>query len=822
MRKRILVVSLWMALGGLPQAWAQANVVADSGFRPKPHGFSFENWGGNQHPHAKLTPDDAAYLFGEQACARKQNDVCVPTPGAKMWIDQMNKATEGGHCEGMAVLSAAFYVKQEKVDDFGARQAFELKPNDEWLMRTISAYFTTQALEPVQSATNATKRWPLQKIVDHLAKTMKSGDDYPTLGIYGAGGGHAVTPYKIDQTGAGKYRIFIYDNNYPGAEKFIDVDVGKNEWIYSGAALNPKEDPAAWKGGAGSMDVTLLSTRYEPLKCPFCGPPVQQKPKPKPKPKPTPASAPKTPGAKAPGSKAPTAKPKAPGSKPKPKPKPKPQATAPKPKPIPKPKAPRPAAAPAQGYTVYTSSRCSQVQAVGKSSKQQIKMGALGADSQIAGASMQPMRGTRGCVVHLPKDQEYDVRLVDDGQPSNKPLNDLTVFGSGKVYQVSDVAIRPDAAQTISFSPTNFNYQAGGKQKPTVRIANTGYGADSYYEVSDFEIDEGHNFTAEEDEYGRVAFSDDDPELDDYDIDVEVVGDDDTEYYEFEDVSTGDNGEVLMEIDEEGEFDMDVDTDGDGEGNYYDEDDDNDGSDDASDDDDDNDGVGDDSDADFVGEDYDDGAYEGEDDGADDGEDGGADDGADDGSDEDEDEGDGADEGEDEGSDDGTDEGEDEGADDGSDEGEYDGSDDGSDEGEDDGADDDGDDKSAMIDDGDDGSDESEDESAEDEASYEDEDEAESEDEAAYDDESESEDEAGYDEDAESEDEAAYEDEAAAEEAYEDDSGEDEAGYEDEAEADEAYEDDSGEDEAGYEDEADAEEAYEDDSGEDEAAYDDE
>jgi hypothetical protein len=800
MRKRILVVSLWMALGGLPQAWAQSNVVADSGFRPKPHGFSFENWGGNQHPHAKLTPDDAAYLFGDQACARKQDDVCVPTPGAKLWIEQMNKATEGGHCEGMAVLSAAFYVKQEKVDDFGARQAFELKPDDEWLMRTIAAYFTTQALEPVQSATNATKKWPLQKIVDHLAKTMKSGDDYPTLGIYGDAGGHAVTPYKIDQTGAGKYRIHIYDNNYPGAEKFIDVDVGRNEWIYSGAALNPKEDPKAWKGGAGSMDVTLLSTRYEPLKCPFCAPPGQQKPKPKPKP----ASAPgaKAPGAKAPGSKAPGAK--APGSKPKPKPKPKPQVVAaPKPKPAPKPKTPRPAAAPAQGYTVYTSSRCSQVQAVSKSSKQQIKMGADGADSQIDGASMRPLRGTRGCVVHLPKDQEYDVRLVDDGRPSSKPLTDLTVFGSGRVYQVSDVAIRPNATETVSFSPTNFNYQAGGKQKPTVRVADDSGDTGSYYEVSDFEIDEGHNFTAEEDDYGRYAFSDDDPELDDYDIAVEVVGDDETEYYEFEDVSPGDDGEVLMEIDEDGEFDMDVDTDGDGEGNYYDEDDDNDGSDDASDNDDDNDGVSDDSDADFVGEDYDDG----EDDGADDGEDE-ADDGedeADDGEDEADDGGDEADDGD--GTDDAAEDGADEARDDESDEGEDDGADDGSaaeddefaddesDESED-ASEDDGGDKSAMLDDG----------AEEDEGREDDSGEAESDDESAYEGEAADESEAGYDEES-GEDEAASEAEA----EYEEESAEDEAADEDEAEAD--YEDQSGEDEAAYEDEA---------ANEDEAAYEDE
>jgi hypothetical protein len=764
MRKRILVASLCLALGGQFPNMALAQVIADSGFRPKPHGFSFENWGGGEHPHSKLTPDDVAFLFGDQACARRQGDTCIPTPGAKLWMEQMNKATEGGHCEGMAVLSAAFHVRQESVDDFGARQAFELKPDDEWLMRTISLYFTTQALEPVQSVTNATRRWSLQQIVDQLVKSLKAGEDYPTLGIYGDAGGHAVTPYKVEQTAPGVYRIHIYDNNYPGVEKHIDVDTGRNRWVYEGAALNPSESAAAWSGGAGSMDVTLLSTRYEPLKCPFCGPPPA---KPKPKPAPSTPAGPKpgSPGAKAPGAQAQGGEApgtKTPGPKPKPKPKPKPQtAAAPKPKPAPTPQKPRPPAAPAQGYTVYTSSRCSQVEAVGKTGKQQIKMGAQGADSQISGASMYPMRGTRGCVVQLPADQPYDVRLRDDGKPSSQPTTGMTVFGPGRVYQVADVKIQPGKAETVSFSPTSFSYQAGGQQRPTVRVAEQGYAADSYYEVKDFQINEGHSFAAEQKDSGRFAFSDDDPELDDYDIDVEVVGDEDTEYYAFEDVSPGDEGEVLMEIDEDGEFDMDVDTDGDGETNYYDEDDDNDGSSDEVDTDDDNDGVDDESDADFVGEDYDDEGDEGdgEDDAAGDEDESGM--GEDESTDDDALEDDADAEGEDEGlsdEDDGSDEGDD--ADIG-DEGDY----------EDESGEDEGGLKTAAN-----GEDDGSGESADDEGS--------AEEESAEDE--------GYSEDESAEDEGYAEDEAA-----EDESADDEGYAEDESAEDEGYaEDESADDES--------------------------
>lgn len=240
-------------------------VLADNGFRPKPGGFGFENWGADQYPQSDLTAEDAVALFGDRVCARFDGQKCVPTPSAKLWIKEMNQMMKGGHCEGMAAMSAAFHVKTEKPSDYGAPVPFSLKPKDGELMRTISTYFVTQALEPVQSVTGKTRSWTLQAIVDFLVRTLSTGQDYPTLGIYGADGGHAITPYQVIQRGDGLYRIFVYDNNYPGAENFVDIDVKRNRWVYAGAALNPSEPASPWEGGAGTMDVTLLSDRYQPL-----------------------------------------------------------------------------------------------------------------------------------------------------------------------------------------------------------------------------------------------------------------------------------------------------------------------------------------------------------------------------------------------------------------------------------------------------------------------------------------------------------------------------------------------------------------------------
>jgi hypothetical protein len=64
---------------------AGGKVLADSGFRPRPHGFGFENWGGDDYPGSDLTPADAAQLFGDRVCARFKDGQCVPTPAARVW-----------------------------------------------------------------------------------------------------------------------------------------------------------------------------------------------------------------------------------------------------------------------------------------------------------------------------------------------------------------------------------------------------------------------------------------------------------------------------------------------------------------------------------------------------------------------------------------------------------------------------------------------------------------------------------------------------------------------------------------------------------------
>ncbi len=531
-------LTLTITCAAMTELEAQGKTLVDSGFRPKPSGFSFPNWGGDEHPASKLTPNDLVQLFGERVCVRWNGNDCVPTPGAMLWLEQQNAAMRGGHCEGMAALSSAFHVNSENPAEYGASPTFSLTPANRELLTSISTYWVTQNLEPVSQNTRASREWSLQQMVDFLVQNLASKKDYATLGIYSEDSGHAITPYKIDEVSPKVYRVYVYDNNHPGEEKFVEIDTAKNRWTYALAAINPSEDPAPWEGGVGAMDVTLLSSRYAPLACPFCG---EHAP-------------PRTP------------------------------------KPAKGPQGPRAPSVNSDYITLETPARCSQIVVTGKKDKKQFSVGKV-KKNEIKGASMSQSRGSRGCTIKLPPTQQYDFQLVDDGRPARTPMTELFMYVPGNVYSISNVSLSQGSPQTFSIGTDTFVFQAGGSQKPTLRIARETADSLGYYEVTDLTLNDGRAFKVEEGADGKISFSDDDSNLDSFDLKVQDIHEDETETYEFKDVETTDDGRAIIDIDDPNGVDLDIDSDGDGTIDEEDADDDNDGTLDAKDNDDDGDGT---------------------------------------------------------------------------------------------------------------------------------------------------------------------------------------------------------------------------------------
>ncbi len=272
-----IVTVVFLAIFGatrIQNATAQnVQYVADSGFRPATNGFPFENYG-NADVQQNLTANEMKRMFGDQVCGATGKK-CVLTPPAQEWMDETNKAMDGGHCEGMAALSALFYKNAENVKDFGANSVNALSLSGNAKLQSEIAYFwATQATNPTADSTLADKT-PAD-IVNMLIQEMKAADksdDLYTVGIFKRDfkDGHAITPYAVMDKGNSIFWIMVYDNNFPKDERHIEVDTQKNTWSYS-SATNPSEPESLYEGDAESktLQLTPNKSRLDPQKCPFC------------------------------------------------------------------------------------------------------------------------------------------------------------------------------------------------------------------------------------------------------------------------------------------------------------------------------------------------------------------------------------------------------------------------------------------------------------------------------------------------------------------------------------------------------------------------
>lgn len=248
---------------------ANGELVSDLGFRPEQNGFGFPNYGGESGIQ-NLTEQEVRRLFGDQVCARLDGDVCELTPPGQQWMEQTNNSMSGGHCEGMATLSLLFYSGQVATDPFGGDPlAFNFSKDNEALQREIAYWWATQTVTPTQA--QVIKGTP-NDILDVLKQMQPGGETY-TVGIYkrDGSGGHAVTPFGVEDQGNGTFAILVYDNNYPSETRRIMVDSNQNTWSYE-ASINPAVEPDLYEGDAETMtlDLTPTSSRMTVQDCPFC------------------------------------------------------------------------------------------------------------------------------------------------------------------------------------------------------------------------------------------------------------------------------------------------------------------------------------------------------------------------------------------------------------------------------------------------------------------------------------------------------------------------------------------------------------------------
>jgi hypothetical protein len=136
----------------------------------------------------------------------------------------------------------------------------------------IGYYWAFQAVNPVKNAQMKSLLFQTPNTVeDTLADMMRRGE-LATLAIRSPHGGHAVSPYAIEDKGNGVHWIRIYDNNWPDMSRHIIIDRRQNTWKYELASLNPDVPKEPWSGNAESHNIAVipLSTRLGRGECPFC------------------------------------------------------------------------------------------------------------------------------------------------------------------------------------------------------------------------------------------------------------------------------------------------------------------------------------------------------------------------------------------------------------------------------------------------------------------------------------------------------------------------------------------------------------------------
>lgn len=242
-------------------------------FSPQDDSFSFPNFQGGSAP-ADLTVNMSRRLYGDsQVCSDVTDNQCTPYPVILQLISQANKSMQGGLCEGLAVLSLRLANDPSSLVEFqNVDNVSQLVKEDPALLSELAYWYVTQFATEVQAeASMYLEKHPAQlaEILLRDFEAAANGDPSTgyTIGIYSSEGGHAVTPYRVEEVDGG-YRIYIYDSNWPNEERWIDVD-GEG-WTYALAATNPTEEASAWGGSTGTMELTPMVSRSGPFTCGFC------------------------------------------------------------------------------------------------------------------------------------------------------------------------------------------------------------------------------------------------------------------------------------------------------------------------------------------------------------------------------------------------------------------------------------------------------------------------------------------------------------------------------------------------------------------------
>lgn len=256
--------------GPVPSYTPRGKILADSGFRPWVDGFAFENYGNAAEPQ-NLTPVEVEDIFGPRVCLAGTGAACLLLPPMEEWMESENAKMASGHCVGFSITALRMFQRSLSPAAFGGPGPQDLQIVDNRALQSRIA--ESWAYQQLPAVYGALVEGPPSRLLARLEAALRrpAGESY-TIGLTGAGAGHAVTPFAVERTGATTANVLVYDNNYPGVTRAIQFDTKADTWLYHGDP-NPADRAGRYTGSARHRTMFLLptspATRRQP--CPFCG-----------------------------------------------------------------------------------------------------------------------------------------------------------------------------------------------------------------------------------------------------------------------------------------------------------------------------------------------------------------------------------------------------------------------------------------------------------------------------------------------------------------------------------------------------------------------
>ena len=254
---------------------AQSKIIASLDFEIPKDGFAFKNYK-NEGEKWKddIGAEDLIRMFGVKAVCKTGNSPqnCVLKAAARKWIEYYLEAMDIGHCEGIGVASLRMntglpFKKRVSPDQFqtGVELPFRLRLEQN-IENYIAYYWITQTFDEISIPTKKTAELGPVGIVKILIDSMNNQTDTYLLGLkkFQKGrvfDGHAIVPIAVEDAG-NQFKIHVYDNNFPGETRYLYVNkTGNQQWFYN-ATANPRAQPNyVGDFSTKTLDVTATSWR---------------------------------------------------------------------------------------------------------------------------------------------------------------------------------------------------------------------------------------------------------------------------------------------------------------------------------------------------------------------------------------------------------------------------------------------------------------------------------------------------------------------------------------------------------------------------------